>query len=404
MIDDLFAQIESGCRILAELAARGISAQQLPIEFSKGNSATPEVRILTLETFFARQKVKRYLPALANGFFTKRGLEQRTHPRIAEYHAHLFPVVDSILEVGCGLGFDSAALSKRCKKLTTLEIDPVHAAFARKNFELQKISNIEVIEQGYEEYAAHHAVDSFDAIFADPARRSAQAGRTKNAEQFSPPLSSLCSLTNNFVVIKINPTNCDDIPGWSNQWIGSEGECKEKLLLKGILHPAPVVLVDTAGMIFSVSPTSGEHRTNQAVELPAAPFILAEPHPALSAAGIATAALPSAVFQSLPSPNLLSVSRAEELPLLTAELHEAFRFFHIFRCEPFKLKNLTSIIKELAWDVRTELKKANFNEEPESFRSQLNLLPVTDSSTDLFGVVFFTRFKEKKIMCFGKRI
>ncbi len=53
---------------------------------------------------------------------------------------------DKILEIGSGSGYQSALLSKLCKKIYTIERIPSVAEFARQNLKKSKIKNVEVIE------------------------------------------------------------------------------------------------------------------------------------------------------------------------------------------------------------------------------------------------------------------
>lgn len=78
------------------------------------------------------------------------------------------------IDLTCGLGVDSLMLSRRFRRVVSLERDPVLALVARYNFERLEARNIEVICTSAETFVAEFA-GTADLIYADPARRD---GRT----------------------------------------------------------------------------------------------------------------------------------------------------------------------------------------------------------------------------------
>jgi 16S rRNA (adenine1518-N6/adenine1519-N6)-dimethyltransferase len=69
---------------------------------------------------------------------------------------------DVVLEVGAGFGFLTQLLSKECKKVIAVEIDPRLIAFLRKNF--VKINNIDLIEGDI----LNISLPSFNKVVAAP--------------------------------------------------------------------------------------------------------------------------------------------------------------------------------------------------------------------------------------------
>ena len=61
---------------------------------------------------------------------------------------------ESVLDLTCGLGVDAYALSKRFKRVVTIERNEVVAAVARENLRRLGAENIEVINSSAEEYLA----------------------------------------------------------------------------------------------------------------------------------------------------------------------------------------------------------------------------------------------------------
>jgi SAM-dependent methyltransferase len=399
-----FDQIDAVCDALNVLSQR-VSLTALPLELAKAKDFDPEHRKLGLEVFLGRRKVATYIPELAMGYFTQRGLEQRTHPQIAAHHARFFASTDTVLEVGCGLGFDTMHLARQAHAVVSLDIDPVHVAFATRNLALTGSSNVTILEMSYEQYLASSASHGCTALWADPMRRSHDGTRTKVAEEFSPPLSLLMSTSLMPAVMKINPTNKASYPGWHAQWIGFQKECKEKLLIKSgadTSHLPTVCLLDTATDIFT---DAFVHESNpHLTQIPELPCVCLEPHAALLAAECSDQYFAAAGCAVLPKPGKLGVCSVEHYQEHRHRLERVAEAFLIDAIEPYRLANLKKLFAARGWDSRTELKKANFQEEPEQLRKQLGLTTRRTDEDVPHGVAIFTSFYDKKIVCLGTRM
>ena len=97
---------------------------------------------------------------------------------------------ERVLDLTCGLGVDAWALSRRFRRVTTLERDPVLAAVAAENFSRLGIGNIEVVNASAEEFLQHDGL-RFDWIYADPDRRSAAGRKLVRMEDCSPDVVAL---------------------------------------------------------------------------------------------------------------------------------------------------------------------------------------------------------------------
>ena len=97
---------------------------------------------------------------------------------------------ESVLDLTCGLGVDSLALSKRFKRVVTLERNEMVAAVARENFRRLGVSNVEVISSSAEEYLAT-CTDHFDWCFSDPDRRGEKGEKLVRLEDCSPDVVAL---------------------------------------------------------------------------------------------------------------------------------------------------------------------------------------------------------------------
>lgn len=97
---------------------------------------------------------------------------------------------ESVLDLTCGLGVDAYALSKRFKRVVTIERNGVVAAVARENFRRLGAENIEVINSSAEEYLAT-CTDHFDWCFSDPDRRGERGEKLVRLEDCSPNVVAL---------------------------------------------------------------------------------------------------------------------------------------------------------------------------------------------------------------------
>ncbi len=97
---------------------------------------------------------------------------------------------DRVLDLTCGLGVDAWALSRRFRRVTTLERDPVLAAVAAENFSRLGVANIEVVDSSAEEFLQREGL-RFDWIYADPDRRSADGRKLVRMEDCSPDVVAL---------------------------------------------------------------------------------------------------------------------------------------------------------------------------------------------------------------------
>lgn len=97
---------------------------------------------------------------------------------------------ESVLDLTCGLGVDAYALSKRFKRVVTIERNGVVAAVARENFRRLGAENIEVINSSAEEYLAS-CTDHFDWCFSDPDRRGERGEKLVRLEDCSPNVVAL---------------------------------------------------------------------------------------------------------------------------------------------------------------------------------------------------------------------
>lgn len=97
---------------------------------------------------------------------------------------------DSVLDLTCGLGVDTMALSRKFKRVVSCERDQVLAAITRHNLALLGIDNVEIINCSAEEYL-DSTTEHFDWIFVDPDRRGEKGEKLVLLEDCSPDVVAL---------------------------------------------------------------------------------------------------------------------------------------------------------------------------------------------------------------------
>jgi SAM-dependent methyltransferase len=169
-------------------------------------------------------------------FFTPNGVEQSTRASVAAYRAARMTElgVGSVADLCCGIGGDAIALARAGIRVLAVDRDPQAAAAARANAEALGLGDlIEVREADVTQVDT----DGYDAVFADPARRSSKRGRIFDPEAYSPPLSWAVetALRAPRAALKIAPgVPHEAIPAEAEaEWISDGGDVKEAVLWFG---------------------------------------------------------------------------------------------------------------------------------------------------------------------------
>ena len=153
------------------------------------------------------------------------------------------------IDLTCGLGVDSLALSRAFERVVTVETDPLRAAIARWNFSRLGADNITVVHASAEEFVAAlpDAYRNADLIYVDPSRKQADGKRVYSIEESSPDilqmLPTLRTLARH-IVVKLSPLfDVAEVyrlfgPGACAEVISLDGECKEVLAKVGFAAEA----------------------------------------------------------------------------------------------------------------------------------------------------------------------
>jgi SAM-dependent methyltransferase len=292
-------------------------------------------------------------------FFTPNGVEQSTRASVAAYRARRFTElgVTSVADLCCGIGGDAIALARAGVRVLAVDRDPAAVAAARANAEALGLGElIEVREADVTEVDT----GSYDAVFADPARRGGR-GRIFDPEAYSPPLSWAVRAARTASVaaaLKVAPgIPHEAVPEEAEaEWISDGGDVKEAVLWFGT-EPGAVRATLLPGP-----------RTLLSRRLPDPPVrppgrYLYEPDGAVVRAHL-VAEVAEAVGGGLLDATIAYVTADEPRPTPYATAYE------ITDVLPFNVKKLKALLRERGVGTLT-VKKRGSAVEPEELRRKV---------------------------------
>lgn len=175
--------------LLTEPVQRAIAAARGrdPLEVAL-DRRIPHARLVATQVkYLARAERKLPTYAAAQCVLPPLAFEQASNEACA---AHKAIAGDAVLDLTCGLGVDTLFLSRRFRRVVTLERDPVLADVARENFRRLGVGNVEVVTAAAEEYLDGEGL-RFDWVYADPDRRAADGRKLLRIEECSPDVLAL---------------------------------------------------------------------------------------------------------------------------------------------------------------------------------------------------------------------
>lgn len=196
------------------------------------DSRVPHARIVATQVkYLARALHKLPSYAAAQCVLPPRAFEQASSERCA---LHKGIGGGSVLDLTCGLGVDAWALSRRFRRVVTLERDESLARVARENFRRLGVGGIEVVAASAEEYLSR-CDERFDWVYADPDRRSADGRKLVRLEDCSPAIPDLLPAIRRVagrLCLKNSPLfDVDEalrlFPDSRVEAVSLDGECKE---------------------------------------------------------------------------------------------------------------------------------------------------------------------------------
>jgi hypothetical protein len=221
---------ESSLSIGSKLRAAGLSGDE---------TAT----LLTQAELRIRGRAK-FGEAAEHMLFTRAGLEQASRDLVSQAHAARFAAagMHNVADLGCGIGSESLALAAAGVGVVAVEIDSLTARFAEHNLrtlhpELSDSKRLRVLTED----AMTTSLTDVDAVFLDPARRTAGHRDTRRITQpddYSPPLDFVFGLAERLPLgVKLGPGfDRDLIPQQAEaQWVSVNGQLVEMALWFGAL-------------------------------------------------------------------------------------------------------------------------------------------------------------------------
>lgn len=144
-----------------------------------------------------------YFPSVLAG-------EQSTSDLLAEFHSSLTPEGLAVADLTAGLGIDALHAASRAASVVAVERDENKAEALRFNAAALKADNLSVVCADCRDFVEECIASgrSFDTVFIDPARRSADGGRVfalsdcePDVVAMLPKLAKICRM----LIIKASP-------------------------------------------------------------------------------------------------------------------------------------------------------------------------------------------------------
>jgi len=104
-------------------------------------------------------------------------LRWATNEQVAHHRAQRLRC-DTIADLGCSIGFQAFAFAKSCKQVLAVDVDEKKINFAKKNAELLKIKNIELIQGDVLDENIVKKLSKADIVFCDPERAPEEGERS----------------------------------------------------------------------------------------------------------------------------------------------------------------------------------------------------------------------------------
>ena len=189
-------------------------------------------------------------------WLTRDGLEQGTHPRVADLRAQHIAATGAthVIDLTAGLGFDTAACLRAGLEVTSVERDPVIAEYCAHNN-----PGATVICADAQTFLEHSPPSATDVLLVDPARRTgvrttsgARALPERDPQQWSPATTLVEKWAHgNRVAMKAAPSFMGIHHGlehWSVQWVA-----RERTLVESAWYSWTLPIGETSAAVVTAS-------------------------------------------------------------------------------------------------------------------------------------------------------
>lgn len=352
-------------------------------------------------------KFPKTLAACARFYFpTTLSAEQATSDRLAEFHASLIDTGETVADLTAGLGIDTLHIAGKASHITAVERNPTVADALAHNSRELGINNISVICNDCRDYIKQAA--TFDTVFIDPARRSADGGRVYALNQCEPDVTAILPMvcvSCKRSIIKMSPmldiTHTLKLLPDGTEFIilGTSTECKELIAVtdftadtktgaSSVTHKAITLLPSGRESIFEFS-ADDETKSTVIYGVPEVGNYIYEPYPAAMKTG-AVKLLGTRFGLTKIHPNTHIYHSSQ---LLYDYPGEAFKIKEIL---PYKSKHIKRLHSQ--WP-RIDITTRNFGLSADTLRAKLAVKDGGDER--LFAV---TATGEERLMIIVERI
>lgn len=220
---------DEGQGLLAELGDYTESAALALASKLRERHPAPLVAAALTQARLRGRAVAKFGDAARTMYFTPDGLEQATRREVADLRARRYAAagIRRVADLCCGIGGDALAFAAAGLHVLAVDRDPLVCAAAEANARAAGLGDL--IEVRWAE-VAKVALDGYDAVFLDPARRTAR-GRVFDPAGYSPPWSFALGLAERVPAagFKAAPgLPHSDIPDTAEaEWVSDRGEVKE---------------------------------------------------------------------------------------------------------------------------------------------------------------------------------
>jgi hypothetical protein len=295
-------------------------------------------------------------------WYSRVGLQQASGATTALHRAKRLAAFGKVLEFCTGMGGDALALGHCGVSVSSIESDPVLAAMARLNVSEAGLAQLVRIHTGR---AEDWVIDGFDAIYADPSRRTGLY-RSTSLRSISPSIEYLSDVTARVpaAAIKLAPASSisdvqSSFPSAEIEFVSVEGELKETVVwISAAAHYSrrATALPSGAELTGEVEAYLPVHEVRAYV---------ADPDPALIRSGL---------FREFASSTGIDHSLlADRIALLTSDTAVATpfaRYFRVIDCLPFSDRNIRKRLHDLNAGLLS-VRSRGFPEASEAIRCRL---------------------------------
>lgn len=244
-------------KLLAEISPEELSDELRLSQKLRKHYPAELVTACITQAKLRQRAEKKFGPFASRMLFSRDGLEQASRLSVSAQRANRFleAGIETVADLGCGIGGDTMAMAGLGISVTGVEIDEVTSALAHFN---TAGLGVEIINAD----ATQIDLDKFDGIFADPARRRIGPGESRNRLspfEYTPSLDWLINTVakNKPTAIKLSPA--DDYLQFEGEfdfeWISVAGELVELTLYSGSLRSSSMrrarLLTGSGNYLFS---------------------------------------------------------------------------------------------------------------------------------------------------------